>query len=632
MLPLIEAALGRSWGPRGPPLLQLRPRGPLEAAAAAAAATAAATTAAAAAAATAKTRPTLPSGDGSLAAVGACLAFSSSSSSSSRRAVRLLHNVPAAPGDHAVAAALLQQPAELLQFACSSAAHDLPTLQQVLQQLARASRDAAAAAALQQDPQQQQLLQQLLQQIGLLLPEADGRLLSKIASSLALLRISNLATQQLASQLGREVVGRGDSLSPRALCAAAAALALLQVRDSVLQQFVWGEVQQQLQQLLPQDLCLLLHAMRRWGAYSRSTCDLLLQRMSEEINSFTAADVTAAVDALASMGLARGFLLRQLSSLAFENLHKFNQQQLLLLLRGLARLRFLTPANCDTLLQHFRIDCSTQQQQQQQQQQGWNPHRSAMLLGGLALCDLGPPHSGILDLLLELLQHVEQALPGAAAAAAAPAAAAAAAPAAAARHPTLGIAALVEAAYAICYFQLQDKASLLQRLLNEIYSKPVTRDRNLLMKIQEVQKTAELEMRSCSSQMPLAWRTASEEAARQLQDRQETSGLHAEVALCLELLRGPYRLQLQRSSSCGGYRVDFYDEETKIIVEVDMIYRHAPCTLKHRHLNLQGFLPVSVEYWQWRRCRSEEEQLLYLQQRLTPALQQLGRLQLTQLV
>ncbi|XP_026189683.1 uncharacterized protein LOC34618656 [Cyclospora cayetanensis] len=327
------------------------------------------------------------------------------------------------------------------------------------------------------------------------------------------------------------MASRADCLSPRSLCILAASLAALQVRDIEVQQFVWREVQQQLQQLQPPDLCLLLEAMRRWGAYSRSNCDLLLQRMSEEIDSFTAADVAASIDAIASMGLARGFLLRQLSSLAFENLHQFSQQQLLVLMKGLGRLRFLTPANCETLLQHFRIDCSSAEEQQQHSpgsdrgaagDLGWTPHKSAQLLGALALCDVGPLQSGLESMLLQLLQHIEKTFGGPST----PETASAGLRGVVLHR--LGTAALVDAAYAICCFQLQ---------------------------------------------------------ARQMQDRQETSGLHAEVSLALDLLRGPHRLQLQRNVACGGYRVDFFDQDTRICIDVDTVYKHSPCTVKHRQGN-----------------------------------------------
>lgn len=144
-------------------------------------------------------------------------------------------------------------------------------------------------------------------------------------------------------------------------------------------------------------------------------------------------------------------MLRQLSSLAFENLYQFSQHQLLLLMRGLGRLRFLTPANCEVLLQHFKIDASSREQSVQDGDisNGWTPHRNAMLLGALALCDVGPTHQDSLSALMPLLQHVEKALEQPEAANASDGR-----PGMSQRHH-LGLAALVEAAYAICYFQLQ---------------------------------------------------------------------------------------------------------------------------------------------------------------------------------
>lgn len=113
--------------------------------------------------------------------------------SSSSRRLRLLHTVPAVQGDRVVAAQMLQHPEELFQFAESSSDLNLPTLQQVLRQLAKASKTPEVAAKLHKDPR----LQQLLQQIELKLPEADGRLLAQVASALGLLRVTTHATQQV---------------------------------------------------------------------------------------------------------------------------------------------------------------------------------------------------------------------------------------------------------------------------------------------------------------------------------------------------------------------------------------------------------------------------------------------------
>lgn len=154
--------------------------------------------------------------------------------------------------------------------------------------------------------------------------------------------------------------------------------------------------------------------------------------------------------------LARGFLIRQLSSLAFENLYQFSQQQLLVLMRGLGRLRFLTPANCETMLQHFKVDCSSGGQQKPQEgssSNAWTPHKSAMLLGALALCDVGPSHQESTALLFPLLEHVETAVGHSEAAALSKTDA----NSADSQSHRLGFAAMVEACYALCYFQVQGK-------------------------------------------------------------------------------------------------------------------------------------------------------------------------------
>lgn len=114
---------------------------------------------------------------------------------SNSRSLHWVHTVPAAPGDRVAAVQLLQQPEELLEFVSGSSPVDLPTLHQVLRQLAKASKDPTVAAALQKDER----LHQLLQQVRLMLQEADGRLLAQVASALALLRVTNLSTQQVHS-------------------------------------------------------------------------------------------------------------------------------------------------------------------------------------------------------------------------------------------------------------------------------------------------------------------------------------------------------------------------------------------------------------------------------------------------
>lgn len=135
--------------------------------------------------------------------------------------------------------------------------------------------------------------------------------------------------------------------------------------------------------------------------------------------------------------VARGFLLRRLSSLAFANLKEFSQINLLLLMRGLGRLRFLTAGNCRDILNHLQVDMSGTSSV-------WNPHRSALLLGTLAVCNVeNSLETG--SLIKLLLGHVEDN---------------GGSPASSREDVStnsfggLGVAAIVDAAYAICFYAL----------------------------------------------------------------------------------------------------------------------------------------------------------------------------------
>merc|ERR1712224_815519 len=71
--------------------------------------------------------------------------------------------------------------------------------------------------------------------------------------------------------------------------------------------------------------------------------------MSDEVDRFAARDVVQAVAVLSRLGLARGFLLRRLCTLAFENLQQFTPRELTMMAYSLARLRFLAQPNVDDI-------------------------------------------------------------------------------------------------------------------------------------------------------------------------------------------------------------------------------------------------------------------------------------------
>ena len=72
------------------------------------------------------------------------------------------------------------------------------------------------------------------------------------------------------------------------------------------------------------------------------------------MDRFSSRDICDALKVLADLGLARGFLLRRLAQLSFENLHVFSMKQLTGVLYSLAKLRFVVKANVEDVLDHLR--------------------------------------------------------------------------------------------------------------------------------------------------------------------------------------------------------------------------------------------------------------------------------------
>ena len=52
-------------------------------------------------------------------------------------------------------------------------------------------------------------------------------------------------------------------------------------------------------------------AFRRWGVFDRQLIDVVVDRLSDEINSFTSREAVEALSVLSKLGLPRGFLIRR---------------------------------------------------------------------------------------------------------------------------------------------------------------------------------------------------------------------------------------------------------------------------------------------------------------------------------
>ena len=157
-------------------------------------------------------------------------------------------------------------------------------------------------------------------------------------------------------------------------------------------------------------------------------------------------------------------------------------------------------------------------------------------------------------------------------------------------------------------------------------SRKVPQNRTPLMKFFDVICALDLEYQHLKIQVPSTWRAACDEADRFEMDRLESSRLHNEVMMRFDQLQGSskglkWRLKMQRNGVCTPYRVDMLDEKLGIALDLEIISWPTARHLKHRLLEGKGYRMVKLEYWDWRRARSEEDQSVLLEREVTKALE-----------
>eukprot|EP00441_Pelagodinium_beii_P003545 CAMPEP_0197691952 /NCGR_PEP_ID=MMETSP1338-20131121/110436_1 /TAXON_ID=43686 ORGANISM="Pelagodinium beii, Strain RCC1491" /NCGR_SAMPLE_ID=MMETSP1338 /ASSEMBLY_ACC=CAM_ASM_000754 /LENGTH=490 /DNA_ID=CAMNT_0043274561 /DNA_START=131 /DNA_END=1603 /DNA_ORIENTATION=+ len=428
----------------------------------------------------------------------------------------------------------------------------------------------------------------ILSSLASRLDDCDARTLSMIADASARFRISTPELSDMAQRLAEVVTRREDAFNPRSLANVAIALSIRGVRDVPTVEFIRNEAIKLMDDLEPAHCVMILEAFRRWGVFDRQLVDMVVERMSDEVDRFTARDLVDALAVISRLGLARGFLLRRLCTLAFENLQQFTPRELAKMAYALAKLRFLAQSNIDELADTLAPDLHKLVGSQVSE-----------LLYALAMADA--KHQ--LDLARTLVaQYVDS--PGGV--------------------PAMSGGSLIDVAWSLAALDLVDEHKPeFKAVLNEIFvNRTPPQNRIPLMKLFDVVNALELEYKDLGISVPAAWKAACDDADRFEMDRLETARLHNEIVMRFDNLRGTangmkWQLRMQRNQTCGPYRVDMLDEETKTALDLEIISWPTSRHLKHRMLENLGYRVLRLQYWDWRRARTEEDQNIFLEREVT---------------
>eukprot|EP00397_Hematodinium_sp_SG-2012_P043198 GEMP01047973.1.p1 GENE.GEMP01047973.1~~GEMP01047973.1.p1 ORF type:complete len:540 (+),score=110.74 GEMP01047973.1:61-1620(+) len=487
--------------------------------------------------------------------------------------------------DRAVALKSMESPDEVLAFYSENADMSADTLEKTLRQLSKKQRIVHHVV---NDERFKHLLAQLTGRLA----DMDARSLAMIADATARFRENTLELHEFAMSVASACCTRPNAFSPRLLSTLALALSYSNVRDPVVSDFIRKEAMNTIMDAEPQHCILYLQAFRRWGIFDRELTDSIVERMQDEVDRFMSKDVVDALQVFGRLGVGRGFMLKRLSTLAFENLHQFTPKQNVEILYSLTKLRFLTMGNVDDIVDTLR------------------PHLSE--LGIVQLADLvfalafvNYRDEDLIRLLSNQLMDGMQ------------------------NDQITGMRPLVNCAWAICNYPLiwnDEEYVRFAELFNNIVERSVPRSREYLSKMFEVFQAVDQEWGHCKLSVPASWRAACEEADRMEQTKTEISRLHSEILTRLDraskahVVLRTLNLELKSNIQLGKWNVDFGDERAKLAIDVETLSRVTSRDLKHRLMVDEGFKVVVLDYWQWRQCRTEEDQTLFVERKLEKAL------------
>eukprot|EP00927_Polykrikos_kofoidii_P054236 TRINITY_DN4868_c0_g1_i2.p1 TRINITY_DN4868_c0_g1~~TRINITY_DN4868_c0_g1_i2.p1 ORF type:complete len:582 (-),score=112.64 TRINITY_DN4868_c0_g1_i2:80-1825(-) len=491
--------------------------------------------------------------------------------------------------DRAVTVKSMDEPLEVLEFMEKHSDSDTRTHEAALRRLGK-----LANGSNYKDIVGDGRFHSLLSSLASRFDDCDTRVLGMIADASARFLTSTPELSDFAERLAEVVCHREDAFSARSLASVALALAMRGTRNPASIEFIRTEAMKMMNDLEPSQCSMLLEAFRRWGVFDKVFVDLIVERMCDEIDRFSSRDVVDVLGVASRMGLARGFLLRRLCTLAFDNLRQFSLRELVSITYSLAKLRFLTSSMIDDVTDVVAPDIGR-----------LAVSKISELLFAIAMVDAR--HK--VDLVRVLIEQYAD-VPG--------------------HHKTLT--SLADFSWAVCSLQMVNEyPKELKAALGLVFDRPQPpQNRVPLMKLFDVIVALELEGQALKINVPREWRAACDDATRYETERLEGARLHNEILLRFDNLSGSanglvWQLRMLRAQPAGPFRVDFLDEETKIALDVEIISWPTSRRLKHRLLKELGFHPLRLEYWEWRRARTEEEQNSFLQREITNILEALPR-------
>ncbi|CAE8603160.1 unnamed protein product, partial [Polarella glacialis] len=135
-----------------------------------------------------------------------------------------------------------------------------------------------------------------------------------------------------------------------------------------------------------------------------------------------------------------------------------------------------------------------------------------------------------------------------------------------------------------------------------------------LIKLHDVVAHLQVHDPKAAKVVPALWREAASQAARLEAERLGASPVHKQVQAIVQ--------RLGVNSSCctaGAFTVDFLDEESRLVLDIELVSWPVTCRVRHDVLRQIGYKPARLEYWDWKALRSSGDREAFLVRLLAAA-------------
>lgn len=402
----------------------------------------------------------------------------------------------------------------------------------------------------------------------------NTRYLSNFALRLVSISITNEDIKKVLTKIGEQLMKKVN-VSARDLVGVMYAQSLCNHVNEYFFEFVKKETIANIDAYTPTLLTQLLEGMRLSQNLDVELTNLIVEKMCEEIDRFTTKDVILALKTLSMAGIPRGFLIRRLCNLVFDNISHFHYSSLINILYNLTKLKFTNASHVDIIYMSIEEHLPS-----------CNNATLTEWIYTLYINEITEEHK--INSAFQLVQYDQ--------------------------FQTARTVTLIDFIHASTYYIKYIEKEKLLGVIDQLLKRNVPKSLTLIAKLREPLYflASDSEIRYDIDQVPSSWMNAMNDFLRIDHEKLQALKTFHEIQNILQTTAQKFHLSFTPIQVVHSYSVDFLESSSKIVIDIDTIVRHTSFQIKHQYLQKLGYKTAKINFWRWRKCRTEGEQQNYL--------------------